>query len=222
MERAVAGLNPGDGSEHAEAARLHERLEEVRRSKKEVESRVRRNVELATLYGSLQDDPASTFAGRLGALEERRDCLLFLTLRVPADRALLYREDLHGVEIQIALERAALAEHELDGTVEPTARLQLARATLDQLSASMQSSDGDRELPGRLVRLLDHWRTLTTQCQHQVDQLTTAHRRHRRRLLALAVVAVVVTTGALVFAIRPWLRGETALAGEKTPPAENR
>lgn len=224
MERAVAGLAPGDDHEQAEATRLHARLEEARRSKQEVEQRVRRNVELAGRYADLQDDPASTFAARLAVLEERRDCLLFLVLRVPSERALLYRQDLYGVEIQLALERAGAAEHDLDGTVDSDARLALANRTVEQLSASMSAAEAEGELPGRLVRLLDHWRTLAVHCRREVEQRQAERsslQRHRRRMLLVSMVAVLVTSTALALAFGPWLRGEPAMAAEKQP-AEGR
>lgn len=214
MERAVAGLHPADEHERAEAARLQQRLTEVRRKREELEAAVRRNVDLATRYGALQDDPGSTFALRLSVLAERRDCLLFLAMHVPAERAVLYHRDLQETETQLALERAAQAEHELDGTVDPAARLQVARTTLEQLAGS--TDDPNATPPGRLLRVLEHWRTLATQCQRAVDQQQAEQalrRRHRRRVVAVLVAAVLVTASAVLFAARPWLAGEPAHAG---------
>ncbi|MCU0863063.1 MAG: phosphotransferase [Planctomycetes bacterium] len=218
MERAVAGLQPADDQERAQAERLQERLAEVRRRKQEVEAAVRRNVELATRYAMLQDDPSSSSAARLQALEERRNGLLFVAMQVPADRAELYRQDLRQVETQLALERAADAEQRLDGTVDPQARLQLARAALAQLTQSAAATDSGHEPSGQVVRLLEHWRTLLAHCQRGVDeqQAVLALRvRQRRKMRLLAMVALLVTSVAIAFALRPWLQGEPAQAGER-------
>ncbi len=223
MERAVAGLSPGDEREREEATRLQDRLEQARRRKQEVEASVRRNVDLATLYGTLQDDPASTFVGRLQVLEERRDCLLFLVMHVPAERTVLYHRDLRDIDTEIALERAGLAEHQLDGTVDPMERLRLAHATIEQLSASLTQGDQTFDPPGRVVRLIEHWRTVTAHCQRAVDAqhaALVARARQRTRLLAILVAAILVTTTAIAFAIRPWL-GTPAMAGEKDTPPPN-
>jgi hypothetical protein len=223
MERAVAGLQPGDDNEHTEATRLQERLASVRRRKEEVESTVRRNIDLATLHGTLQDDPSSTFAARLKVLEERRDCLTFLTMHVPTERSILYHRDLRDVETQIALERAGLAEHQLDGTVDVHERLRFSRSTLEQLTSSPMTPTPGQEPAGRIVRLVEHWRTLTAQCQHAVDQLVAAEtlrRRQKRRVRAVVFAAIVVTTTAVAFAVRPWLIGEPAnAAGKAAPPS---
>ncbi|MGK0203871.1 MAG: hypothetical protein ACI9S9_002951, partial [Planctomycetota bacterium] len=50
MERAVERLNPGDDAERGEADRLRERLQAARRTKQEIETAVRRNVELTASY----------------------------------------------------------------------------------------------------------------------------------------------------------------------------
>ncbi|MBL8751701.1 MAG: hypothetical protein JNK15_00255 [Planctomycetes bacterium] len=215
MERAVAGLGPDADQEQEEATRLQARLADAKRRKQEVEATERRNVEIATRYGMLQDDPGSTFEARLQALEERRDCLTFLSMHVPSERGALYQRDLREVETQIALERAGLAEHQLDGTTDPAGRLQVVRATLDQLAASVAPNERGQEAPGRLVRLVDHWRTLAEQCQRAVDQRhaeRTLRARHKRRVVLALLVAVVATTAAVTFAVRPWLQGTPALA----------
>ena len=110
MERAVERLNPADDSERVEAERLRERLQAARRTKQEIETAVHRNVQLTARYAALEDDPLSTADARLRALQERRDCLMFLGLHMPNDRVELYRKDLRGVEALIATERAADAE----------------------------------------------------------------------------------------------------------------
>jgi hypothetical protein len=213
MERAIAELNPLDERERLEAARLQTRLAEAKRRKQEVEAAVRRNVELATRYGTMQDDPSTSFAERLQVLAERRDCLHLLSMHVPAERVALYGNDLRDVETQIALEQAAEAEHELDGAAEPSERLRIARRTLDQLSTSVATQG--RDAPGRLVRQLEHWRTVAAHCQSAVEQFAQAHdaaRRHRRRLWSVAMAAMLVCTVAIVAALRPWFAGTPAHA----------
>ncbi len=220
MERAVAGLGP-DAHEQEEAQVLQARLADARKRKQEVEATARRNIDLATLYGTLQDDPSSTFEQRLQVLEERRDCLLFLGLHVPAERGALYHGDLRSVETQIALERAGLAEHRLDGTLDLQARLQLARATLESLTAETAPSDRPADAPGRLVRLVEHWRTLTAQCQRAIDQAWSEQAlraRQKRRLLAVLLIAVLVTGTAVAWAMSPWFPGKPAMAGSNATP----
>jgi hypothetical protein len=210
MERAVAGLSAADEHERVEAERLQERLRAARRTKQEIESAVRRNVELTAEYANLEDDPTSTFAERQHALEARRDCLLFLGLHVPAERIALYRQDLRSVETQIALERTAEAERQLDATDDPGERLRLVRQTLDDLTNATTQSEHGLEPPGRVVRLIEHWRTLAAQCQGAVDALQRERDRHdrqRRRMLTIAAVAVVATGAAIVFAVRVWWLG---------------
>jgi hypothetical protein len=219
MERAVAGLQPADDQDRVQAERLQERLAEVRRQKLEVEAAVRRNVELATQYALLQEDPSSSFAARLQTLEERRDGLLFVAMHVPADRAELYRQDLRVVETQIALERAAAAEQRLDATVEPQARLLLARDALQQLTDSVAATESGREPSGQVVRMLEHWRTLAQHCQRGVEEqqaVLALRARQRRKMRLLAVVALLITSTAVAFALRPWLQGEPAQAGERS------
>lgn len=217
MERAVERLNPGDDSEHAEADRLRERLQAARRTKQEIETALRRNVELTANYTALEDDLRSTADARMRVLQDRRDCLIFLGLHVPNDRAELYRKDLRWVETQLAVERAADAEQRLDALHDPVQRLRLARSTVELLLANTSSSDGG-EQPGRRVRLQEHWRTVTAQCQRTVDAQVEEQQdrqRHQKRTMAIAVIAFVVTTTAIGFAIKPWVFGEPVLAAPK-------
>jgi len=68
------------------------------------------------------------------------------------------------------------------------------------------------------VRLLDHWRTVAAHCQRAVDQLAAERAmraRQRTRVWLITLAAVLATTTAVVFAVRPWLQGEAAVAGEK-------
>jgi hypothetical protein len=206
MERAVAELNPLDEHDRAEASRLEARLADAKRRRLEVDAAVRRNVELTTRYGTLQDDPSSSFADRLQALAGRRDCLHLLTMNVVADRALLYTKDLRDVETQITLEHTALAEQQLDGTSELTERAQIIRATVDEIAAAVASAGHEAEAPGRLLRLLEHWRKLAAQCQQATERLhqeraAAAHRRHRR--WTVAAIAMLLAFG-LPFVLRSW------------------
>jgi uncharacterized protein (DUF2237 family) len=122
------------------------------------------------------------------------------------------------VETQINLERAGLAEQQLDATTDVGARLQLARTTLEQLSQSMSTTDSGLAQPARFLRLVEHWRTLAAQCQQAIDARLheqAMRLRQRRRVLAIAVVALLATSAAVVFALRPWLLGEPAMAAGK-------
>lgn len=84
-------------------------------------------------------------------------------------------------------------------------------------------TDLGNELPGRMQRLLEHWRTVASQCQREVDRLheaKEARERHRRRFLAMAIGAAIVCITAIGFAARPWLWSEaTAAAREPLPTA---
>lgn len=218
MERAVAGLAPTDERDVAHAEKLQERLAQARQRKQEVDGAARRNVDLAATYALLQDDPASTYDKRLQALVERRDALLFLCMHAPSERANMYRRDLRDVETMVALERAATAEQQLHTTTDPEARLRLADATLQQLGDSATQRDDGAAIPGRLQRLLDHWRALATECRGAVEQLRAIAEqkaRHRRRMLAFALLAVFATGTALVLALRPWFDAAPTYAGER-------
>lgn len=222
MERAVAGLNPNDEHDHVEAQRLRDRLAEARRRKQEVEAAVRRNVELATSYATLQDEPDSSFAVRLQVLGERRDCLHFLAMHLPAERGSLYSRDLREVETLIALEQAGLAETELDGTEEPVARLRLARATLERLGASSTVTDLGNELPGRLLRLIEHWRTVATMCQRDVERVhqeAAGRQRQRRRLVGGGLGAAAISVVAFLIGSNLWST-PSAAAGRQDAAAQ--
>lgn len=217
MERAVAGLNPVDDSEHVEAERLRERLQAARRTKQELEAAVRRNVELNASYVALEDDPASTSLQRQQVLQDRRDCLLFLGMHMQTERAELYRKDLRQVEAQLALERAAGAERRLSALTDPVQRLRLARETLETLGVG-SSGDGSTEQSGRVLRLQEHWRTVTSQCQRAVTAMQEDQQqkvREKRRMVLVTILLVLATTTAVGFALKPWLFGQPALANGK-------
>lgn len=218
MERAVAGLDQAGDEDRAEADRLRERIQEARQRREEVDQAVRRNVDLATRYAALEDDPSSASSDRLHALEARRDCLMFLVMHVSSDRASLYRRDLRAVETQIAIEVATAAEQRFDAATDAASRSSIARRTLEQLAAS--AAQQGTEPPGRLVRLVEHWRTVVLQCdlaesERQADR--ARRQRQRRRMLTLACVAAVITTTAVAFALRPWLFAQPAQAAERAP-----
>lgn len=198
MERAL-----GTGAEAAtetdgiaeEDQRLRERLAEARRKKQDLDAAARRNIELQARYAALLDDAGGTFAARLQVLAERRVCLEFLSLHLPADRAQLHARDLRDVETQIALERASQAEQECDSTPDPELRLRLAEAALRELSASIAGFPGHTDPPARLLRSLDHWRRLAERCRADLErqhQERTAYRRSRRRRRWAAVTAAAV------------------------------
>ncbi len=218
MERAVAQLASGDG-DRGEIDRLQDRLAEARRRKGEIEAAVRRNVELAARYATLQDDHASDFESRVATLGERRDGLHFLMLHVPAERSALYGRDLREVEIQLALEHAAQAERDFDRAEGPAARLQLATATLQQLAGALRELTGEQDPPGRLVRLREHWQNLATQCEAEATRQQEAARRAARQrrwfwwtcgaAAALSIAAVLLDLVPL-----PW-RGEPAQAASR-------
>jgi hypothetical protein len=217
MERAVAELNPLDEHDRDESARLRARLAAAKRRRQEVDAAVRRNVELTTRYGTLQDDPSASFTERLQVLAERRDCLHLLTINVPAERAVLYAKDLRDVETQIALERAALAEERLDATADVLERVQITRDTTDQVAAAVALAGHEAEAPGRLLRLLEHWRNLATQCQQTADRLQqeaeAATRRRRRRWTFAAAAMSVVSVSML--ALGSWWSGTNAAAATR-------
>ena len=217
MERAVAGLHPGDDSERVEAERLQERLQAARRTKQELESAVRRNVELNARYVALEDDANSTADARLQVLQDRRDCLLFLGMHLQSERAELYRSDLQKVETQIALERAGDAERRLNALADPAQRLRLARETLESLGID-RSAEERSEQSGRMLRLQEHWRTIADQCQ-QVVAATQAEaqqkQREKRRMVLVTILLVLATTTAVGFALKPWLFGQPVLANGK-------
>ncbi|MCA8974400.1 MAG: phosphotransferase [Planctomycetes bacterium] len=217
MERAVAGLSPGDEAEVVEAERLQARLEEAKRQKEAIDVAVRRNVELGTRYGLLQDDAASSFSQRHQVLAERRDYLHFLALNLPAERAALYTRDLREVELQMTLEQAGVAETEFDATEEPGERLRLARQTLDRLETAAKASEYGDAPPGRLLRVLEHWRTVAEQCQRDEErrQAERARKERNRRRVLIAALATALTVVVAGWAASPWLLGSPAIAATR-------
>jgi hypothetical protein len=236
MERAVGGSDAGDGGEGAgggeasgevggEAAadrRLRDRLAEARRKKQEVDAAARRNVELQSRYAALQDDPAATFAMRLQVLAERRDCLEFLALHLPAERGQLHGRDLRAVATQLALERADQAEQQFDATTDPELRLQVAEAALREIGASIPEAPGPSEPPARLVRSLDHWRTLAERCRHDLERLRQDRegRARGRRRLRWAVLAAGVALASSTALLLHSAAATPALAGPRQTAAE--
>ncbi|HLQ37206.1 MAG TPA: hypothetical protein VK348_05380, partial [Planctomycetota bacterium] len=205
MERAVTSLADveDDDASGATERRLRERLAEARRRKQELEAATRRNVALAARYAELQDDAGSSFAERLHVLRERRDCLQFLSLHLAAERNELYGRDLRDVESQIAHERAGQAEAELDATEDAHERLRLVQRTLVMLGESAVGS-ASGETSGRVLRLLEHWRSLVGNAQREIDrrrELALIRQRSRRRRVATAVLAAMLL---VAFALWQW------------------
>lgn len=198
MERAVRSMADGeDAAEGSEARRLQERLLEARRRKQEIESATRRNVELAARCVALADDARSTHAERLQALRERRDVLQFLGIHVPADRSALYTRDLRDVEAAIAHEEATDAEARLDRCEDPAARLAIAREMLARLHESEALHDSGIEPSGRIVRLVEHWQSLTQHAERELQRLLAeAASARRRRLVRIGVVLAITAAAA--------------------------
>ncbi|MCR9246418.1 MAG: phosphotransferase [bacterium] len=207
MERAVAGLNPADEEERAEAERLEGRLLDARKKKRQLEDAVRQNVELGNRYGAQQDDTTSTIADRIATLTERRTCLEFLVANLPEERARLYGTDLRDVELHIALEQAAVAEAEFDaatGAVEH--QQEIAQRAVTELEDSLDTAGFTAEPPGRLVRMLEHWRAVVAAGERDAAsrrEEAARRARGRRRMaiavtlsLGIAVAAVIWSTGA--------------------------
>lgn len=218
MERALEGLDADEEVAADDDGRLRERLAEAKRKKQELEAALRRNVELAALYATLQDAAGSSHTERIQALRERRDLLLLLSVQLPGERSQLYRRDLREVETQLALEHASWAEQQLDACDDPEQRLELARGAL----AAMEdpATDADAERPGRVLRSLEHWRTVAQQCQREVDRIraeAAARARTRQRMMTLAVVALLACLSALGFATRAWLADDAHAATPGEP-----
>lgn len=205
MERAIASLGDSDGQE---AQRLAERLAEARRKKQELDTAVRRNVELAARYAALLDDPLSDPQARQQCLDERRDLLQLLLVLAPNERASLYARDLRDVAITGALERASQAESEFDRTTSPSARLALARRTTAQLDQTLQELAPHEAPPGRIVRAAEHWRSVATQVATLVAAEQESRRRQsisrRRRAWLLGAVGAMAAFAALEYAPWPW------------------
>ena len=71
------------------------------------------------------------------------------------------------------------------------------------------------------MRLVEHWRTLTAQCQRAIDQAWSEQAlraRQKRRLLAVLLIAVLVTGTAVAWAMSPWFPGKPAMAGSNATP----
>jgi hypothetical protein len=218
MERALDSLDVDEEPEAREDGRLRERLAEAKRKKQELEAALRRNVELAALYANLQDAAGSSHAERIQALRERRDLLLMLSLQLPGERSELYGRDLREVETQLAIEHAGLAEQQLDACEDAEQRLQIARGALAAMEDPTTAADTER--PGRVLRLLEHWRTVANQCQREVDRIRAeiaARARYRQRMMALAIIALLACLSALGVATRAWLADDAHAATKNQP-----
>ncbi len=203
MERAVTQLQHDDDLDDRQAMQLRQRLSEARKRKQEIESAQRRHHELASRYAALQDDAESTTTERLSVLREHRDCLQFLAVHVPQDRSQLYARDLRDVELRMAQEDASQAEAELDLADAPVERLRIAAQALAKLEALAGTSEPGAELPGRLRRLIDHWRRRHDNEQRQLQQrLADERNRRRRRWLTTWAVSAGIALAAI--GLRSW------------------
>jgi hypothetical protein len=78
----------------------------------------------------------------------------------------------------------------------------------------------DTERPGRVLRLLEHWRTVANQCQREVDRIRAeiaARARYRQRMMALAIIALLACLSALGVATRAWLADDAHAATKNQP-----
>ena len=203
MERAVTQLNE-DNTDGDEANVLQQRLEQARKRKREIETAQQQNVELNNRYSALQDDLSSTAPERLHVLQERLHCLQFLELHAQKDRGSLYARDLRDVEILIAQEHAGQAEAMLDRAEDPEERLRIAQHALAQLESACDNSLSDVDaLPGRLQRLLEHWRLRASSAKRELDrQKADHHAQKRRRFFYAAGAAAMLVLG--IYAVIPW------------------
>jgi len=197
MERAVTHLQADDDHDDRQAALLRQRLADAKKRKQEIDQAQRRQHELASRYAALQDDPHAATLERLQVLREQRDCLQFLAVHANKDRSDLYGRDLRDVELRIAQEQGAQAEAELDNAEAPADRLRIAAQALAQLEGFAGGGEAGVELPGRMQRLLDHWRRRHANELREVErrQAEAAARRRRRWLPAWVAIAFVVLAG---------------------------
>ncbi|MGE3174982.1 MAG: hypothetical protein AB7O97_20305 [Planctomycetota bacterium] len=202
MERAVTHLESEDDGDR-QAERLRKRLAEARQRKEEIEAALRRNHALRARYVALQDQPDSTTADRLQVLREQRDCLQFLAMHAPRERRNLYNKDLRDVELRVAQEQSQQAEAEMDLCESPEERLRIAADATGELEAFATTWEPGAELPGRLSRLLDHWRRrqASLQKEHVARERHARQRRRRRWLAGAAGGALVLLLG---WALNTW------------------
>lgn len=199
MERAAeqfaAEVEPGQNDGDA-ARKLSQRLAEAKRRKRQLEQMLRRNVELASQYAALQDNPESSMSQRLSVLVDRQRVLQSLLEVVPKDRLTPYQQDLLEVQIHIATEQAEEAERNLDICQDPQDALQICTEALELLHG-VPMPPGRR---GRLHRLAEHWErrrqiALGEVTRLEGDALEAKRRRRRATLTAAGTVVVLVGLG---------------------------
>lgn len=210
MERAAQHIDNGDDLQDRQAAHLKKRLAEARRRKQELEEAQKRNHELQSRYAALQDDPASTTQDRQQVLREQRDCLQFLVVHTQKDRSALYARDLRDVELRLAQEQSQQAEAELDQTIDVGASTRIAERALRDLEEFSKGWGQSGELPGRLSRLLDHWRRRHAGLVRDFDLRAreSSRRKNRYRFASVALVALAL----FVVALLQWPETNAALA----------
>lgn len=201
MQRAVKHLDLDDTETSSTDRDLIEKFEEVKRTKEEIETTVRHNVELARRYAILLDKPDSTGEERLQILNERQACLQLLVEILKGDRASPYFHDLRDVDVQIAQERSDCAQHLLDQTSDIDERLRVATTTLEALVRS----DPDQKPVGRIQRLINHWQRHRDRAREEVadsQRHSRAALSRRCRILWLAIGGVTIGSAAVFFTWR--------------------
>ena len=199
MQRAVKHLDLADTETSSTDRDLIEKFEEVKRTKEEIETTVRQNVELARRHAILLDRPDSTSEERLEILNERQACLQLLVEILKGDRASPYFHDLRDVDVQIAHERSDCAQLLFDQTSEVEERLHIATTTVDTL---IRSAPDQRPL-GRIQQLINHWQLHRDRAHVEVvtvQRQSRAALSRRRRILWVAIGGIS-TAAAAVFLI---------------------
>ncbi len=198
MERAAQHIETSDDLHDRQAAHLKKRLVEARRRKQEIEEAQKRNHELQSRYAAMQDDPSSTPHDRQQVLREQRDCLQFLVVHTQKDRSALHARDLRDVELRLVQEQSQQAEAELDQTLDVGASTRIAERALRDLEEFSKGWGQSGELPGRLSRLLDHWRRRHAGLVRDFGLRTRQESRRRRRYRLAGVAIAAIVTVALV------------------------
>lgn len=201
MERAAQHLDAGDDLQDRQAAHLKKRLAEAKRRKQELEDAQKRNHELQARYASMLDDPASTVPARQQVLREQRDCLHFLVVHSQRERGALYARDARDVELRLAQESAQQAELELDQTTDPELAVRIAERAVRELEEAGKGFANESDLPGRLSRLLEHWRRRHKALQRDLDERLHAESRRRWRHRAATALAA-----GFLLALFVWLQ----------------
>lgn len=207
MERAAQHLDGGDDLQDRQAAHLKKRLAEAKRRKQELEDAQKRNHELQSRYAAMLDDPASTAPARQQVLREQRDCLQFLVVHSQRERSALYARDARDVELRLAQEAAQQAELELDQCTDPALAVRVAERAVRELEDAGKAFSTEPELPGRLSRLLEHWRRRHKALQRDLEERLRTESRRRFRYRAATAIAA-----GLLIALFAWLQSDPPAA----------